>query len=242
MQHADETGWREKHRSAWLWIVATAKATLFKIAKARSSDAARAVLSTRPGTVTVSDRFSGYAYLDINARQLCWAHLLRDFQGLAEQRGVTGVVGGALVNHGGNMFGLWHRVRDKELSPNTFKRRLAQLKHHVDVMLRVGAVFADTRAAGLCRRLLKQWPALWRFAELDGVEPTNNRAERGLRPAVLWRKGCFGTQSGHGSRFAERFLTVVATLKLRGARVVSFVAAAVAAKLSGHASPKLMAT
>lgn len=242
VQHADETGWREMNLAAWLWTVATVRATVFRIANSRSSDAARAVLSTRPGVITVTDRFSGYAYLDDDHRQLCWAHLLRDFRGLSEQRGMAGVVGGALVAHADELFQLWHRVRDKEISPNTFRRRLANVKHHVQVMLRIGSVFAEKRAAGLCRRLLKQWPALWRFEELEGVEPTNNLAERALRPAVLWRKGCFGTRSAHGSRFAERMLTVIATLRPTNRNVLRFVADAVLARFAGHATPKLLAT
>ncbi len=92
----------------------------------------------------------------------------------------------------------------------------------------------------MCRELEKWWPALWSFARVEGVEPTNNGAERALRPAVLWRKGCFGSDSEAGSRFAERLLTVVASCRQQGLPLLAFLVTAGEAALRGTAAPSLL--
>ena len=86
----------------------------------------------------------------------------------------------------------------------------------------------------------KWWAALWTFARVEGVEPTNNVAERALRPVVLWRKGSFGSDSEAGSRFVERLLTVVATCRQQGRRLLDFLVAANEATLRGSPPPSLL--
>ena len=86
---------------------------------------------------------------------------------------------------------------------------------------------------GTCRDILKRREALWTFVQVDGVEPTNNTAERSIRPGVLWRKGSFGTQSEEGSRFVESMLTVVTTLKQQQRNVLEYLTAACEAALRG---------
>ena len=107
-------------------------------------------------------------------------------------------------------------------------------------LLRRGQENPDRKAAALCRELTKWWPALWIFACVEGVEPTNNGAERALRPAVLWRKGSFGSDSELGSRFAERLLTVGVTCRQQGRPLLDFLVAAVEAALRGSSSPSLL--
>ncbi len=97
-------------------------------------------------------------------------------------------------------------------------------------------------AGALCGNLLDSWPALWTFAHLDGVEPNNNATERALRPAVLWRKGSFGTQSEDGSRFVERIMTVAATCKQQGRSLLDFLVAATTAARLGLPPPSLLPT
>src|SRR5207237_9305922 len=120
------------------------------------------------------------------------------------------------------------------------RRRLIPLQARLGRLMRRGQENPDRKAAGLCRELTKWWAALWTFARVEGVEPTNNGAERALRPAVLWRKGCFGSDSEAGSRFAERLLTVVASCRQQGRSVLAFLVAAGEAALQCSGAPSLL--
>jgi transposase len=138
------------------------------------------------------------------------------------------------------LFELWHRFRAGEFDRPELRRRLVPLQARLGRLLRHGQKNPDWKAAGLCRELRKWWPALWTFARVDGVEPTNNVAERALRPAVLWRKGSFGSDREVGSRFAERLLTVVATCRQQGRPLLVFLVAAVEAVVWGSPPPSLI--
>jgi transposase IS66 family protein len=131
--------------------------------------------------------------------------------------------------------------RAGEFGREELQRRLIPLQARMGRLLRRGEASPDRKAAGLCRELRKCWPALWTFARVAGVEPTNNGAERALRPAVLWRKGSFGSNSEAGSRFVERLLTVVATCRQQGRSLLDFLVAAGEAALQGTAGPSLLA-
>ena len=120
------------------------------------------------------------------------------------------------------------------------QRRLIPLQARLGRLLRRGQENRDHKAAGLCRELTKWGPALWTFARVEGVEPTNNVAERALRPAVLWRKGSFGSDSEAGSRFAGRLLTVVASCRQQGRQLLDFLVAAGEAALQGTPAPSLL--
>ena len=120
------------------------------------------------------------------------------------------------------------------------QRRLIPLQARLGRPLRRGQESPDRKAAGWCRERTKWWPALWTFARVEGVEPTNNGAERALRPAVLWRKGRFGSDSEAGSRFAERLLTVVASCRQQGRPVLEFLVAAGEAALRSSPPPALL--
>ena len=132
--------------------------------------------------------------------------------------------------------------RAGECDRKELQRRLIPLQARLGRLLRRGQETPVRKVAGLCRELTKWWPALWTFARVEGVEPTNNGAERTLRPAVLWRKGSFGADSETGSRFAERLLTVVATCRQQGRPLLAFLVAAGEAALQGTAAPSLLPT
>jgi transposase len=96
------------------------------------------------------------------------------------------------------------------------------------------------KTEGTCREILKRREALWTFVQVEGVEPTNNTAERSIRPGVQWRKGSFGTQSEAGSRFVESMMTVVATLKQQNRNVLDYLTAAHEAALRDEPAPSLL--
>jgi len=237
--NADETSWREGRKKAWLWAAATPLVAVFLICRNRGQDAAKKLLGFFQG-ILITDQWNGYHFWSVLKRQLCWAHLKRHFTELSEFRGAAGRIGTALLAETKRMFAWWYRVRDGTWRRAAFQRCMAPLRKRVEALLEQGAASRNSRTAGMCAELLKRVEALWTFVRIEGVEPTNNAAERVIRPCVLWRKGSFGTHSAEGSRFAERMMTVRATLRLQGRNILAFVVAACEARLHGRKPPSLL--
>jgi len=237
--NADETGWKEKSKKAWLWVAATPLVAVFLVHAKRNADAARALLGVFAGILS-TDRWKVYGQWAIDKRQVCWSHLMRDFQFISEHRGLAGKIGAEMVKLGRRMFKYWHRVRDGTMSREEFKKKVEPIKGQMKQLLADGTWCRLGKAPGMCWEILQVWPAMWTFVEVEGVEPTNNFAERVLRTAVLWRKRSFGTQSAEGSRFVERLLTVSATLRLQERNVLDYLTQATEASLSGKQAPSLL--
>ena len=237
--HVDETGWREGRRRAWLWVAATATVAVFLVHARRGVAAAQALLGGFAGILT-SDRWTAYTRWPLRSRQLCWAHLRRHFAAFAEVPGRPGRLGRALLAETDQLFTWWHRVRDGTLARASFRTYVSPLRRRVEALLWLGSRCRHAPTAATCREILLLAPALWTFVRVPGVEPTNNAAERALRRGVLWRKGSFGSHSTAGSRFAERMLSVAATLKQQRRNVVDYVTQACEAALRGQAAPSLL--
>lgn len=240
IKHADETGWTEAKQRAWLWVVVTANAAVFLIRRSRGAAVAKELLGEVFTGILNSDRWSGYNWVRSSMRQLCWAHLYRQFKGF-EDHGEHGKrIGLALQESTQTMFSHWHRVREGTLQRSTFQQYMRPLRSEILRLLQQGSLCGTPKVAGRCREILKLQRALFTFVRIPGIEPTNNIAERTVRTAVLWRKGSFGTDSEGGSRFVERILTVVATLRIQKRNVLDFVAAACQARLRGQSAPSLL--
>lgn len=235
----DETGWRQAKGKAWLWTATTSLVSVFLIHAKRGSQAFKELVGNFCGILS-SDRWSVYNSWEKDNRQLCWAHLIRDFKKFLDLSEDSADVGCVLLFNVDKMFEWWHRVRDGTLARSTFQRYMGPIKQNIRTLLEQGCACPDRKTRATCSDLLDLWPALWTFVRFEGVEPTNNAAERVLRPAVLWRKGSFGTDSPEGSRFVERILTVTATLRKQGRNLLEFVTAACQARLDGSAAPSLL--
>jgi transposase len=238
--HGDETGWRECNKKAWLWVAVTPLVAVFEIARSRGADIAKSLLGAAFAGILVSDRWSAYRFIDATRRQLCWAHLLRDFQAFVDRGGTSKRIGEALLEQARKMFKWWHKVRDGTMSRESFQRKMLPVIDQVSELLAQGARCHTRKTAGTCAHILGLEWALWTFLFVDEVEPTNNFAERVLRAAVLWRKTSFGTQSEAGSRFVERILTVTTTLKLQDRHVLTYLTEAIQAHRHGDTSPSLL--
>jgi transposase len=235
----DETGWRENRQRGWLWVAVTAGVTLFHIARSRGGAVVRHLLGPGFPWVLTSDRFSAYNWLAQRQRQVCWAHLKRDFQAMLDRGGAAWEVGNALMCLTQDVFTWWYRVRDgtpERMTRATFQKHIGGLRPRFRAALEEGARCSCARTAGTCREVLKVEKALWTFVRVEGIEPTNNAAERALRHAVLWRKSSGGTDSEAGSRFVERVLSVVATCRQQGRNVLDYLTACCQAALD-HATP-----
>lgn len=238
--HMDETGWREANQKAWLWVAATTLVTVFLIRRSRGGKVAREMLDEAFKGIVVSDRWSAYNWLFTVLRQLCWAHLLRDFQAFVDRGGESQPIGDAILAQADLMFQWWHEVQNGIMSRVTFQEKMQTVQRKVGELLRQGTACNHSKTAGTCRDILKREEALWTFVRVEGVEPTNNLGERQVRPGVLWRKNSFGTQSEAGSRFAERIMTVVATLKQQHRNVLDYLTEACDAANWGKQAPSLL--
>jgi transposase len=238
--HADETGWYERSRRAWLWGAVASTLAIFLVRKTRCSKVAKELLGATFAGILVTDRWSAYSWVDVLRRQLCWAHLLRQFIGFQDYGPEESAIGRSLELLTETMFHAWHRVRDGTLARVAFQELMESLRVHIVARLQEGTSCSAHLVAGRCREILSLEPALWTFVRIEGVEPTNNFGERILRQGVLWRKCSFGTDSPNGSRFVERILTVVTTLRLQNRNVLDYVAAACEAALHGATPPSLL--
>ncbi len=239
-KHADETGWKRAGQLCWLWAAVTARAAYFVVQARRGLTGLEALLGERGTGVVISDRWSAYGRLDAYQRQLCWAHLRREFRGLVDRGGPGQPLGEALGAFTEDVFHWWHRVRDGTLSRATLRTYIDGQRPWLRDLLERGTECGCAKAEALCRSLLEWEPALWTFVRVEGVEPTNNAAERALRPAVLWRKRSQGSRSEGGCRFVERMLTAVQTLRLQKRLALTYLVEAVVAHRNGLPAPGLI--
>jgi transposase len=238
--HLDETGWREGRTRAWLWVAVTAWVTVFAVRLSRGAKVVQEMLGERFCGILVTDRWSAYSSYPTRWRQVCWAHLLRDFEAMSERGGRSQKIGDALREQARQMFHGWHRVRDGTLTHAQFRVMMRPVRREVARLLKAGQTCGVAKTEGVCREVRKLYDALWTFVRVEGVEPTNNAAERAIRPGVLWRKGSFGTQSAAGSRFVETMMTVVATLKQQHRHVLSYMIDACQAAYADAPAPSLL--
>jgi hypothetical protein len=240
VRNADETSWREKGKRRWLWISVTPLVTLFRLLKTRGVAGAKELLGEVVWGIIGTDHYAGYHWIDPRQRQLCWAHLKREFVAWSERAGETARIGVALLAIEKQLFTLGYRVRDGTLAWADFQVAMLPLMARVQVLLQEGVAGAEAKTRGTCRNLLKREAALWTFVWEPGVEPTNNSAERPLRRAVLWRRRSFGTQSEAGSQFVERILTTVTTLRQQRRDVLDYLTTACAAAIGKTPAPSLL--
>jgi transposase len=238
--HADETSWHEAKKKAWLWVVVTTNLAVFLIRRSRGADVAKELLGELFRGLLVTDRWAGYNWLDQARRQLCWAHLLRQFVGFEDHGGRAKLLGMALQHNCRLMFGWWHRVRDGTLTRATLRRYMRPVQQRILHLLAEGERCGAPKVAGRCKEILKLQSALFTFVRMPGVEPTNNVAERAIRHAVLWRKSSYGTDSEDGSTFVARILTVVTSLRLQHRHVLDWVTEACEARLARRTPPSLL--
>jgi len=239
--NVDETRWPQGREGGWLWTAVTKGLAAFLVASSRGRDAFAELMGRSPPGVVTSDRYSAYSHLPAGRRQACWAHLIRDFQAMVDRGDAGSAIGEDLLMHAGVLFEAWSKVRAEASSRPTFAAEtLPWLRREVRELLEAGSRCGLRKTAATCRELLKIEPSLWTFATVEGVEPTNNDAERSLRHAVCWRKTSFGTDSAGGSRFVECILTAVESCRRQGRDLLDFLVEAVSAHRSGGTPPSLI--
>jgi transposase len=233
----DETSWREGTRRSWLWVAVSPAATCFRIHASRGQGALWQLLGEWYGGVVHSDRASVYHALPDQQRQLCWAHVIRNLQGLVDYQHAESRWARALLGWTGPVFEAWRAYHCGVFDQIALQQALIPVRGALRDLLMLGATRPWEKLQATCTDLLRHWEALWTFSRVEGLEPTNNRAERALRPAVIWRKSCYGTQSEMGSRFVERMLSVQATCAQQGRNLFAFLTEAVRAAWALQPAP-----
>jgi transposase len=236
----DETGWKTAGGNRTLWAALTARTAVFRIAAGRHAFEARTLLGERFTGIVCSDRWRGYDYLDPTRRQLCWAHLLRDFtahsEGMAEQK----KFGDQGLRVARELFAAWASYQ-ADADRARLQAQTAPLQQELRQLLEHAARKSSRTKyhRQFANNLLNRWPALWTFTHTDGVEPTNNHAERGLRGAVIYRKLSLGSQSDQGERTIERLLSASITCRLQRRPLFAYLTDVLTASIRGDPIPAL---
>ena len=235
-------------KRGWQWVMVTAVVTVFIQGLSRSTAAAIELLGSAFGGIVVSDRFSAYNHLPLEQRQLCWAHLIRDLTAIAERPGASAAFGAQLLNLQQQLFGLWYRYKDGTIDWPALQHRSRPIRQAFEATLQQVVELGAQRnertpwasTVRTCRTLLKVTGALWTFLDIEGIEPTNNAAERALRQSVIQRKISHGVQSRQGAICRSRLLTVTTTLRQQGRDVWQFLEQAWIAHHRGGVMPSLL--
>jgi transposase len=236
----DETPWKERQKRRTLWTMVTTQLSVFTITTGRGVAVLRELVGEWYYGFLTSDRAKVYDSYALHKRQVCWSHLLRDFQAMIDRGGPGQVVGEALLEHARVVFAWWHWVRDGTWTRSTFQSYVQTLRASFKMELEWGSLSACPKTAATCRELLAREAALWTFVRVEGIEPTNNAAERSLRGAVLWRKVSFGTQSARGSRFVASMLTVLLSCQQQKRNALLYLTACCRAFYANRPVPSLV--
>jgi transposase len=234
----DETPWPEGKKRAYLWAAVTPAAALFRIAAGRTARVAQGLLGEGYSGVATCDRLKSYWW--IKRVQWCWAHLRRDFQAMIDRGEPGKAIGECLLGQSHQLFHWWHQFREGRLPRAQFQKAIQPVREAVRRALRRGKKCGCRKTAGTCKELLGHEPWLWTFVGAEGVEPTNNEAERSVRHGVLWRKTSGGTDSPPGSRFVERVLSVLETCRRQGKKGLDYLSACIESWRHDREPPSLV--
>jgi transposase len=235
--HADETTWYENRRLIQLWALVTKELCFYQIQESRGTDAAKALIGEDFRGTLCTDRHGAYNWVE--RRGLCWAHLLRNFEKMSQAPGGKWY-GPCLRNAASRIMTTWYSHARGEIDEAAMLKSMEVERRRVEKTLRWA--FAQEIFLPVHRQaeaILKQEHQLWTFLDTPGLPPDNNLAERAMRRGVLWRKRSYGTNSPAGSRYAERILTAVETLRCQDRDVAGFLADAYDARRMQQPAPSL---
>jgi hypothetical protein len=239
--NSDETGWRDR----WLWIFVTSTFIYFQVAKSRSSKVLEDVLGKVYKGILCVDRWGAYTKYHKGLFQICWAHLKRDFLGIlkigeAAQSEDAIVFSQTMEKLRKKIMAVWFLFKAGDISRSELIKKTKSARNAIKRCLKQYMHSQEKCVQTLAKNLFKRFDDLFTFIFYEGLEPTNNIAERGIRPAVQWRKICFGNRSDNGSVLTSRLLTVTRTCWLQKRNSLEFLVDAISAHRSGKTAPSLL--
>jgi transposase len=246
--NSDETGYRTNGEKRWLWAMVASGFVFYKVALTRGAEVLVQLLGAAFAGILCNDRYSGYLKYHEGRMQFCWAHFKRNILGVQEIAKTTDAerfCRDALALHA-RLFRLWRRFRGGpgvrygpvtreqliEKSIPLQKKFFALAGHYLDS--------SDKDVRNLARALFEHCEKFFTFIEHEGVEPTNNTAERALRCAVQWRKTSFGSRSARGEIAVARLLTVSRTCRMRNRNSLDYLSAAIRSRRMSQTVPSLL--
>ena len=249
--NVDETGWRTNGDKRWMWALVAQQFVFYVVASTRGAEVLVTLLGAVYRGILCSDRWVVYLTYHSGRMQLCWAHLKRNILGIADYarspssrqfcRDALAIVA--------RLFRLWYRfrgdLRDRRGNPQLLDRRQL-LEKSIPLQKKLFALAeahlddADREVRNMATALFIHFERLFTFLEHEGVEPTNNVAERILRTAVQWRKISFGNRSRNGEIATARLLTVTQTCKRQQRHVLGYLTDAVRSHRRQATAPSLL--
>jgi transposase len=239
--HIDETRHLEKNHTNWAWIAASEDATVFLMHKSRGRKVARSLLGEDYSGTLISDRYAAYNYHPVHKRQICLAHLKRDFNKIAQRSGVAGQYGDIFLVLLERIFYFWRKFNNKDITREKFIKQANQIKECFYSKLQSAVNIPHQATVNTINNILNVFDGLWTFCTVDGVEPTNNHAEQQLRSYVIYRKLSFGTQSERGTLFLQRAFSILLTCKKQALKFRDYVAENIKAFTSNIPPPLIFA-
>jgi transposase len=239
-RHCDETGWRTDGKRRYVWVLSCEKAAYYQVDPNRSREAFERMIGKPTDELdrVVTDRYGVYGVID-GLHQHCLAHIIRDFKRYAERKGPDGPIGQALAKELAKACNTHGEYRDGTITKKQRNLRLGHAKRHVEYWLDDGFANGSDKLSSLCDNVINGFHKLWTFTKVDGMEPTNNLAERDLRKLVIWRRKSYGTRSDRGERFVARITTVAETLKRHGMSVLRYIEKVLRCAYRGEAPPQI---
>lgn len=241
IKHVDASSWSLAGQLRALWTIATSAVTVFFVATDQKTETIKGLMRSLRGFL-VTDRGSQFGFWVMKRRQICWAHLIRKFVAYSERKDEGAAIGYSLLLIAQAMLSAWHQVRDGTLTRARYQVMAKNARVAMEELLARGVALRLDGISGSCENILAHKDALFRFAFVRGLEPTNNQAERALRAFVMWRKTSYGSQSERGCTFAQRLMTVVETLRQQKRPVFAFLVDACRAAQQGTSMPSLLPT
>jgi transposase len=223
--HIDETGHKSQGRRGYAWFFVNNDLFLLKLARSRGMKVLKEVIGENFAGRITSDRYSAYNMIDAKNRQVCWAHLLRDFRKFAHsQHEEVSDIGKSLLKNTERIFDLLKALKLQVIDKGKFNAEMEDIRRQIETQLYEGSLLKKYKNfGGSCANIYKLKDALWNFLESPELEATNNLAERSIRPFVIRRKISFGTESERGDRFLERMMSIIPMIIKSGKKVLEAV-------------------
>jgi len=246
--NSDETCSRTNDEKRWVWALVASGFVFYKVAATRGAEVLVALLGEVFAGILCSDRYAGYTAYHKGEAQFCWAHFKRNILGsqeIAKSTDAERFCRDALALHA-RLFRLWHRFRAGPEARYPIADRQELILKSLPLQRKffaLGERYLDSKdndVRNLATALFVHCGEFFVFIEKDGVEPTNNAAERALRCAVQWRKTSFGSRSARGETAMARLLTVTRTCRMQNRNSLNYLAAAVRAHRSAAPVPSLL--